>query len=601
MPFRFTRILLSLLISSLVLSHNPPIRLEAVHLMHTASAITVPDDYPTIQEAIDAAQEMSTISVKPGLYNECLTITKPSLKIVGNGFNDTVISSTGLGHTIEIARGANNVTVCGFSVMGTKRSPFSGIYIRSLNNTIRNNRIKDHYYGIRIYDSTSNLLRNNSLTQNHFNLAVWGLFPSHFINDIDASNKIDDKPVYYLVNQRNRTISHSPIGYLALVNSSNITVMDLNLSGNNCGILLAYTSDCLLANVTASRNEYGLRMVCSDRNIVKANSFDRNHFGIVTISSDRNTVSRNMLTSSKFDGLRLSHSYPLLSKYSQNNTITENYSFNNSNGIYLEASPNNTVTGNTIINNLARAIVLDESEENIVAGNIIENNSQGVYIYSSNNNLLCYNSFIDNSVQVSSYNFSTSVNKWDYSYPSGGNLWTDYKGADRFGGPFQNMTYCDGIGDTSYIIDEDNQDTYPLMGTFSDFNVTPQIHVQTICNSSISDFQFNGTALSFNVTGEDDTAGFCRICIPTAIMNNSYKVFINGTEVAYNMLPWSNDTYTHLYFTYNHSTQNVVIISEFPSIVVLPLFMATLLLAAMVYTIMRSDGRENRSSKDNMH
>jgi parallel beta-helix repeat protein len=50
------------------------------------------------------------------------------------------------------------------------------------------------------------------------------------------------------------------------------------------------------------------------------------------------------------------------------------------------------------------------------------------------------------------------VNVWDDSYPSGGNYWSDYGGSDANG---------DGIGDTPYVIDADNQDRYPLMHPWS--------------------------------------------------------------------------------------------------------------------------------------
>jgi len=122
-----------------------------------------------------------------------------------------------------------------------------------------------------------------------------------------------------------------------------------------------------------------------------------------------------------------------------------------------------------------------------------------------------------------------------------------------------------------------------LMGVFSDFNATSEYHVTTICNSSISDFQFNGTAICFNITGENDTTGFCRICIPRALMNETYKVFVNGTEVPYDLLLCSNTTHSYLGFSYNHSTQEVIVIPEFPSFLILPLFMIATLLAVLVY------------------
>jgi len=171
--------------------------------------------------------------------------------------------------------------------------------------------------------------------------------------------------------------------------------------------------------------------------------------------------------------------------------------------------------------------------------------------------------------------FNTTL---DVGYPLGGNYWDKYNGADLFSGLFQNETGSDGIGDTPYW-----GDNYPLMGMFSEFNATSQHYVQTICNSTISDFKFNGIAISFNVTGETDTTGFCRICVPRALMNETYQVFVNGTEVQCNLLSCSNTTHSYLYFSYNLSTQEVIIIPEFPSFLILPLFMTTTLLAVIAF------------------
>jgi len=59
-------------------------------------------------------------------------------------------------------------------------------------------------------------------------------------------------------------------------------------------------------------------------------------------------------------------------------------------------------------------------------------------------------------------------------------------------------------------------------------------------------------------------------------------VFVNGTEVSYNLLSCSNRTYSYLYFNYRHSTQEVIIIPEFPSFLIMPLFMIATLLAVIV-------------------
>jgi len=86
-------------------------------------------------------------------------------------------------------------------------------------------------------------------------------------------------------------------------------------------------------------------------------------------------------------------------------------------------------------------------------------NENGVFLFSSYNNSVYGNSFINNTHQVYDNVWLNpwlpqllSVNFWDNI--TIGNYWSDYNGTDSDG---------DGIGDTPYIIDDKNQDNYPLM------------------------------------------------------------------------------------------------------------------------------------------
>jgi len=326
-------------------------------------------------------------------------------------------------------------------------------------------------------------------------------------------------------------------------------------TGSGYGIELSYRSNVTIKNMEIKNFEVGI---------------------LLSFTSD-NTISGNKITA--FDSCGI-----YMDLYAPHNTISGNTitapSKRERHGIFLgQTSENNIISGNYIDGLYEYGIRGGASSNNIISGNTIKDTFNGIWFAGGSNNRIYHNNFIDHPTD---YHCPLSTTL-DAGYPLGGNYWDKYNGADLFSGQYQNETGSDGIGDTPHLMPYDNEDNYPLMGMFSDFNATSEHHVQTICNSTISDFKFNGTAISFNVTGETDSTGFCRICIPRALMNETYQVFVNGTEVPCNLLPCSNSTHSYLYFTYNHSTQEVIIIPEFPSFLILPLFMTATLLAVIVY------------------
>jgi parallel beta-helix repeat protein len=334
------------------------------------------------------------------------------------------------------------------------------------------------------------------------------------------------------------------------ITSNNVEISGFNITGatqwypSACGLYLDSVSNVSISGNYVANNTFGIHMDYSNNNTLANNKILLNHFGInMQSDNDNNTIIKNSFSS--HTGVSLS-----LWSGSDRNLVTQNTFFDNSDGVDI-----------------------GYSNFNVISYNNISYNGLGIDIEQiGNNNTICHNNLINNTDHA--HSILGATNFWDDGYPSGGNYWSNYAGVDAGN---------DGIGDAPYTIDASNTDRYPLMGMFSDFNATSECRVQTICNSSISDFQSNGTSISFNVTGEDDTAGFCRICIPTALMNETYRVFVNGAEVQHIILPCSNSTHSYLYFNYTHSTQEVVIIPEFPLFLILPLFMISTLLAVIVY------------------
>jgi len=147
-------------------------------------------------------------------------------------------------------------------------------------NTIKNNGDR----GIIMFYSGGTTMRNNSMTGNPLNFGVRGGNLEDYTYDIDTSNTVDSKPIYYLISQSNILIDHSTFpnaGYLALVNSTNVTVRGLTLTRNRDGLTFAHTMNSVIENVNASYNGYGMVLIDSHYNTIRRNIISNNWIGIV--------------------------------------------------------------------------------------------------------------------------------------------------------------------------------------------------------------------------------------------------------------------------------------------------------------------------------
>ncbi|MGA1848958.1 MAG: PKD domain-containing protein, partial [Thermoplasmatota archaeon] len=94
-----------------------------------------------------------------------------------------------------------------------------------------------------------------------------------------------------------------------------------------------------------------------------------------------------------------------------------------------------------------------------VTDNRVHNNEKGI-VFGGHNNRIYRNNFTDNDVQVVPGDLS---NYLFYTYPAGGNYWSDYTGADRKSGINQNQEGSDGFGDEPYRITPSLADNYPII------------------------------------------------------------------------------------------------------------------------------------------
>jgi parallel beta-helix repeat protein len=365
-----------------------------------------------------------------------------------------------------------------------------GIYLLGASqNSIIGNTVTNNEIGIDVESSSKNILRNNIMNNNN-NLAVYGTQASHFDNDIDDSNTANGKKVYYLISENNLVINPSTfpdVGYLALVNCENMTVNNLELTSNAHGLLLAYTTGTTISQNVIKDNSVGVGLIASSGNYVIDNTIVENTRGIQ------------------------------LSNSSTSNSIATNNVSSNKEGMFFFSSFQNTIFGNNITNN------------DIGAG-----------FKTASNNMFRGNFFVDNVDQVydvseSDTTITMSTNIWDFSYPVGGNYWSDYTGIDVKSGAGQNQTGSDGIGDTAYIINTKNKDSYPLMPYGSPLGisiVSPQNKTYTTTDIAL-DFAVSKTTswIRYSLDGQANVTITDSITLSNLAEGaHSVTVYAQGTD-----------------------------------------------------------------------
>jgi parallel beta-helix repeat protein len=167
----FTLFLVLCLCSAIIIKNN------RVLVNASPSTLMVPDDYKTIQEAINNAGSGDTIFVRKGIYTENIVINK-SITLIGEDRESTIIDGRATGNVISIK--ASNVTIKGFTIRNSDPFVGYGIFIERFGNiVISNNSINNNNIGIQISFSSRNQIYENIISANYvaFNFSIQAVTP----------------------------------------------------------------------------------------------------------------------------------------------------------------------------------------------------------------------------------------------------------------------------------------------------------------------------------------------------------------------------------------------------------------------------------------
>ncbi|MGC9180142.1 MAG: NosD domain-containing protein [Vulcanisaeta sp.] len=485
-----------------------------------AKTIYVPNDYGSIQEAINAAEPGDTIVVRAGVYVESVVVNKSGLIIISEG--GVVVRSSGADTVFNVM--ASNVSIVGFTIMGgwdgiwlhpqadrcvivnnTVVGNYHGVVVQSSYNVIRGNTISNNVFmGIDIVGSRGNLVVGNRLVNNSDGISIlsdsinntilgnefvnntYGLFlGSHargnaivnnsFTNDGLAAlgpgnyirgNVVNGKPLIYLEGVANVVVHYG--GQVIIINSRNVAVTGLNVSNVVVGVLAINVTGLRVMNNTIVNARYGMELINSSyvtvaNNRIIAGSLRKGIVGVDGAGLSHCSIIGNDVRSYE-SGVYLD--------WVNKCVIGYNRLVSDGNGIEVYDSRDNVIIANEVLNSsLFYGIAIGESTLNTVVYNKVVGTEYvcGIELLDSYNNTLYLNSIIgtEQSVCVDWLYLSGEglTNTWhspnEIEYVYGGKVHTGFLG--NYWGDHGVDKDGDGVADSPYVVDENNVDYYPLV------------------------------------------------------------------------------------------------------------------------------------------
>ena len=261
----------------------------------------------------------------------------------------------------------------------------------------------------------------------------------------------------------------------------------------------------------------------------------------IKVSNSNNITIKNLTITDWYWAIYLDH---------VGDSKIENCSFSgNEESIELWRSNTNVIANNTFDSN-REGILLSDGSDNVIKFNTFSDNAwYGLEIY-GDNNIIYLNNFIDNNEHILNYGINKFVSPTPITYTYNGKTFTNYLGNyyDDYSGSDANG---DGIGDTPYVIDSNNQDDYPLIEPFENYFGAPKNGTLTVHVYDINDVP---ASESGGVTTVEIIKGYQTIAEEQ--IDADSKVVFSVEPGDYRITVWHNDNGYREYWGYMDVTVN---------------------------------------------
>jgi nitrous oxidase accessory protein len=298
-------------------------------IVSRAEVLTVgspPARFLSIQSAIAAAKPGDVVRVQAGIYTGQFILDK---QLTLEGIGKPVLRGEGRGSVVIGA--ADHCVIRGFIIErsgGDLQAEDSGLLLKSNENTVEDNELRDVLYGIYLYHSQRNAIRRNTVR-----------------------------------GRRELEVGARGAG-LHLWNSPDNTIEENTITDARDGMYIQSSPGNTVRRNRVFKVRYGLHYMNSDANRFEENIFSDNVAGAAIMYSRKIELRRNA-----FIHNRGFSSFGVLFQDCEENVAEENFIIDNATGIFAEALRKSVFRRNVIAENDLALQIFSSSGQNLFSEN----------------------------------------------------------------------------------------------------------------------------------------------------------------------------------------------------------------------------------------